>query len=111
MTVRVKSKLEKIGSGTGLLMGIIAFNLLAPLLFEKREGFDVIQMVAAIACAMLCSALNWAPVWADWSMSGASPKTDILTAGLLARCHVDACAACFVTAVPLVSLKPRRLCR
>ena len=58
MTVRVKSKLEKIGSGTGLLMGIIAFNLLAPLLFEKREGFDVIQMVAAIACAMLCSELG-----------------------------------------------------
>lgn len=32
---KVRSRWEKVGSGLGLLLGVIGFNLLLPFLFEK----------------------------------------------------------------------------
>lgn len=36
MALKVRSRREKVGSGLGLLLGIIGFNLLVPFLFEKQ---------------------------------------------------------------------------
>lgn len=35
MAIKTRSRSEKVGSGLGLLLGIIGFNLLVPFLFEK----------------------------------------------------------------------------
>ncbi|MFQ2539427.1 hypothetical protein ACK30C_08040 [Aeromonas caviae] len=37
MALKVRSRREKVGSGLGLLLGIIGFNLLVPFLFEKEN--------------------------------------------------------------------------
>ena len=58
MTVKVRSRREKIGSGLGLVLGIIAFNLMVPLLFEKQASFDFNQLLWAVVSAMLCSELG-----------------------------------------------------
>ena len=58
MAVKVRSRREKIGSGLGLVMGLIAFNLIAPLLFEKQANFDFNQLLWAVVSAMLCSELG-----------------------------------------------------
>ncbi|MEL1214862.1 hypothetical protein [Aeromonas caviae] len=47
MALKVRSRREKVGSGLGLLLGIIGFNLLVPFLFEKQAGFDGNQMLWA----------------------------------------------------------------
>ncbi|MFB3237494.1 hypothetical protein Q7C15_01705 [Aeromonas salmonicida] len=41
MAVKSKSRSEKIGSGLGLVLGIIGFNMLVPVLFEKKEGLKI----------------------------------------------------------------------
>ena len=58
MAVKVRSRREKMGSGLGLVLGIIAFNLMAPLLFEKQANFDFNQLLWAVVSAMLCSELG-----------------------------------------------------
>ena len=58
MVVKVRSRREKIGSGLGLVLGIIAFNLMVPLLFEKQANFDFNQLLWAVVSAMLCSELG-----------------------------------------------------
>lgn len=58
MAVKSRSRREKIGSGLGLVLGIIGFNLLVPLLFEKQAEFDFNQLLWAAVTAMLCSELG-----------------------------------------------------
>ena len=58
MAIKVRSRREKIGSGLGLVLGIIAFNLMVPLLFEKQTNFDFNQLLWAVVSAMLCSELG-----------------------------------------------------
>ena len=58
MAGKVRSRREKIGSGLGLVLGIIAFNLMVPLLFEKQASFDFNQLLWAVVSAMLCSELG-----------------------------------------------------
>ena len=58
MTIKARSRREKIGSGLGLVLGIIAFNLMVPLLFEKQTNFDFNQLLWAVVSAMLCSELG-----------------------------------------------------
>lgn len=58
MAITTRSRREKIGSGLGLVLGIIAFNLMVPLLFEKQANFDFNQLLWAVVSAMLCSELG-----------------------------------------------------
>ena len=58
MAIKTRSRREKIGSGLGLVLGIIAFNLMVPLLFEKQANFDFNQLLWAVVSAMLCSELG-----------------------------------------------------
>ena len=58
MAVKVRSRREKIGSGLGLVMGLIAFNLLAPLLLGSQEISDMTRMIGAMVSAMICSELG-----------------------------------------------------
>ena len=58
MAIKVRSRREKIGSGLGLVLGIIAFNLMVPLLFEKQASFDFNQLLWAVVSAMLWSELG-----------------------------------------------------
>ena len=58
MAIKVRSRREKIGSGLGLVLGIIAFNLMVPLLFERQASFDFNQLLWAVVSAMLCSELG-----------------------------------------------------
>ncbi|MCP1266946.1 hypothetical protein [Aeromonas hydrophila] len=58
MVIKMRSRREKVGSGLGLLLGIIGFNLLVPFLFEKQAGFDGGQMLWAAVTALVCSELG-----------------------------------------------------
>ncbi|WP_199796219.1 hypothetical protein [Aeromonas hydrophila] len=58
MALKVRSRREKVGSGLGLLLGVIGFNLLVPFLFEKLAGFDGSQMLWAAVTALVCSGLG-----------------------------------------------------
>lgn len=58
MAIKTRSRREKVGSGLGLVLGIIAFNLMVPLLFEKQASFDFNQLLWAVVSAMLCSELG-----------------------------------------------------
>lgn len=58
MAVKVRSRREKIGSGLGLVLGIIAFNLMVPLLFERQASFDFNQLLWAVVSAMVSSELG-----------------------------------------------------
>ncbi|MBP8218115.1 MAG: hypothetical protein KAX48_00645 [Aeromonas sp.] len=58
MAVKVRSRREKMGSGLGLVLGIIAFNLMVPLLFEKQANFDFNQLLWAVVSAMVSSELG-----------------------------------------------------
>lgn len=58
MAVKVRSRREKMGSGLGLVLGIIAFNLMASLLFEKQANFDFNQLLWAVVSAMVSSELG-----------------------------------------------------
>ena len=75
MTVRVRSRREKIGSGLGLVLGIIGFNLMVPLLFEKQANFDFNQLLWAVVSAMVSSELG-ARVgkWLDAKEQAKSPE-------------------------------------
>ncbi|MNH42560.1 hypothetical protein D3C79_1042830 [compost metagenome] len=46
------------GSGLGLVMGLIAFNLIAPLFLESKEISDMNRMIGAMISAMICSELG-----------------------------------------------------
>ncbi|HDZ8966500.1 TPA: hypothetical protein RUX96_003457 [Aeromonas dhakensis] len=66
MAIKARSRREKVGSGLGLLLGIIGFNLLVPFLFEKQAGFDGNQMLWAAVTALVCSELGaWMGKWLD----------------------------------------------
>lgn len=58
MAIKTRSRREKIGSGLGLVMGLIAFNLIAPLLLESKEISDMNRMIGAMVSAMICSELG-----------------------------------------------------
>ena len=58
MAVKVRSRREKIGSGLGLVMGLIAFNLIVPLLQESKEISDMNRMIGAMVSALICSELG-----------------------------------------------------
>lgn len=58
MTIKARSRREKVGSGLGLLLGIIGFNLLVPFFFAKQVGFDGNQMLWAAVTALLCAELG-----------------------------------------------------
>ncbi|MGY3902931.1 hypothetical protein ACW5XF_10735 [Aeromonas lusitana] len=75
MALKVRSRGEKVGSGLGLLLGIIGFNLLVPILFEKQAGFDGSQMLWAAVTALVCSELG-ARVgkWLDVRVQAKSPE-------------------------------------
>ena len=58
MAVKARSRREKMGSGLGLVMGLIAFNLIAPLILESKEISDMTRMIGAMVSAMICSELG-----------------------------------------------------
>ncbi|WP_349921464.1 hypothetical protein [Aeromonas veronii] len=58
MALKMRSRREKVGSGLGLVMGLIAFNLIAPLLLEAKEISDMNRMIGAMISAMICSELG-----------------------------------------------------
>ncbi len=61
MAIKTRSRREKVGSGLGLLLGIIGFNLLVPFFFEKQAGFDGNQMLWAAVTALVGSELGGSP--------------------------------------------------
>lgn len=75
MTIKTRSRREKVGSGLGLLLGIIGFNLLVPFLFEKQAGFNGNQMLWAAVTALVCAELG-ARVgkWLDAREQAKSPE-------------------------------------
>ncbi|MNS38602.1 hypothetical protein D3C72_708580 [compost metagenome] len=58
MAIKARSRTEKVGGGLGLVMGLIAFNLLVPLLLESKEISDMNRMIGAMVSAMICSELG-----------------------------------------------------
>jgi hypothetical protein len=58
MAIKARSRREKIGSGLGLVMGLIVFNLIAPLLLESKEISDMTRMIGAMVSALICSELG-----------------------------------------------------
>lgn len=58
MAMKARSRREKVGSGLGLLLGIIGFNLLVPFFFEQQAGFDGNQMLWAAVMALICAELG-----------------------------------------------------
>lgn len=75
MAAKVRSRREKVGSGLGLVMGLMAFNLIAPLLLESKEISDMSRMIGAMISAMICSELG-ARVgkWLDAREQAKSPE-------------------------------------
>lgn len=66
MAMKAKSRREKVGSGLGLVMGLIAFNLIAPLLLASKEIVDMTRMIGAMVSALLCAELGaWMGKWLD----------------------------------------------
>ncbi|MDM5126332.1 hypothetical protein [Aeromonas salmonicida] len=58
MAVKAKSRREKIGSGLGLLLGILIFNLIAYQFVETKVLSETNRMIGAIVSALLCSELG-----------------------------------------------------
>lgn len=58
MAVKAKSRREKIGSGLGLLLGILIFNLIAYQFVETKALSETNLMIGAIVSALLCSELG-----------------------------------------------------
>lgn len=58
MAVKAKSRREKIGSGLGLLLGILIFNLIAYLFVETKALSETNRMIGAIVSALICSELG-----------------------------------------------------
>lgn len=58
MAVKAKSRREKVGSGLGLLLGILIFNLIAYQFIETKALSETNRMIGAIVSALLCSELG-----------------------------------------------------
>jgi hypothetical protein len=58
MVVKAKSRREKMGSGLGLLLGILIFNLIAYQFVETKLLSETNRMIGAIVSALLCSELG-----------------------------------------------------
>lgn len=58
MAVKAKSRREKMGSGLGLLLGILIFNLIAYQFVETKALSETNRMIGAIVSALLCSGLG-----------------------------------------------------
>ncbi|HGY0992848.1 hypothetical protein GWQ29_01725 [Aeromonas sp. 2HA2] len=58
MAVKAKSRREKIGSGLGLLLGILIFNLIAYQFVETKALSEANRMIGAIVSALICSELG-----------------------------------------------------
>ena len=58
MAVKAKSRREKVGSGLGLLLGILIFNLIAYQFVETKLLSETNRMIGAIVSALLCSELG-----------------------------------------------------
>ena len=58
MAVKAKSRREKVGSGLGLLLGILIFNLIAYQFVETKALSEANRMIGAIVSALICSELG-----------------------------------------------------
>ncbi|MDM5112639.1 hypothetical protein [Aeromonas salmonicida] len=58
MAVKARSRREKMGSGLGLLFGILIFNLIAYQFVETKALSEANRMIGAIVSALLCSELG-----------------------------------------------------
>ncbi|WP_348686081.1 hypothetical protein [Aeromonas bestiarum] len=58
MAVKAKSRREKMGSGLGLLLGILIFNLIAYQFVETKALSEANRMIGAIVSALICSELG-----------------------------------------------------
>lgn len=58
MAAKAKSRREKVGSGLGLLLGILIFNLIAYQFVETKALSETNRMIGAIVSALLCSELG-----------------------------------------------------
>ncbi|MDF8330193.1 hypothetical protein P5G63_17600 [Aeromonas salmonicida] len=58
MALKVRSRREKVGSGLGLLLGILIFNLIAYQFAETKVLSETNRMIGAIVSALLCSGLG-----------------------------------------------------
>jgi len=61
MAITTRSRREKVGSGLGLVMGLIAFNLivlLLPVATEMSDMTRMTRMIGAMVSAMLCAELG-----------------------------------------------------
>ncbi|HCT5132907.1 hypothetical protein [Aeromonas sp. V90_14] len=58
MTIKARSRREKVGSGLGLLLGILIFNLIAYQFVETKALSETNRMIGAIVSALLCSELG-----------------------------------------------------
>ncbi|OSP52097.1 hypothetical protein B7G55_06890 [Aeromonas hydrophila] len=58
MVVKAKSRREKMGSGLGLLLGILIFNLIAYQFVETKALSETNRMIGTIVSALLCSELG-----------------------------------------------------
>ncbi|MFM1702028.1 hypothetical protein [Aeromonas salmonicida] len=58
MAVKAKSRREKMGSGLGLVLGILIFNLIAYQFVETKALSEANRMIGAIVSALLCSELG-----------------------------------------------------
>lgn len=58
MAVKARSRREKVGSGLGLLLGILIFNLIAYQFVETKALSETNRMIGAIVSALLCSELG-----------------------------------------------------
>lgn len=58
MAVKAKSRREKVGSGLGLLLGVLIFNLIAYQFVETKALSETNRMIGAIVSALLCSELG-----------------------------------------------------
>ncbi len=58
MAVKAKSRREKVGSGLGLLLGVLIFNLIAYQFVQTKALSEANRMIGAIVSALLCSELG-----------------------------------------------------
>ena len=58
MAMKAKSRREKVGSGLGLLLGVLIFNLIAYQFVETKALSEANRMIGAIVSALLCSELG-----------------------------------------------------
>ena len=58
MAMKAKSRREKVGSGLGLLLGVLIFNLIAYQFVETKALSETNRMIGAIVRALICSELG-----------------------------------------------------